>query len=137
MKIISIVTVIVALGLVTSCRKSHDPKKDSIQLNQCKEYKFGSETVNLCFDQLVEDSRCPVNLMCIWEGVAKANFTFIKGQQSHRIRLATSAAPGPERPDTTINGYKIELLNIEPYPKHPRVHFPDSDVKATVRITKI
>ena len=124
------------LSVAVGCKKSNEPRKVTIQLNECEEIQFGSNVVSLCFDELLEDSRCPVNAMCIWEGVAKASFTFDDGQQTHRIRLATSEVPGPETPDTTINGYKIELLNIEPYPKHPPVHFPQSDVKATVRISR-
>lgn len=136
MKKLWLVGAIALVAVFTACKKSNGPKQEDLRLQSCKKFNLAGGRVELCFDELISDSRCPVNAMCIWEGAAVAAFTFTEGGRSHRFSLSTSNLPGPEKTDTVIAGYKIKLINIEPYPQQPPVHFPDSDVKATVELTK-
>ncbi len=101
-----------------------------IALNQCKQ-QTTSGTIRLCFDQLVSDSRCPRNARCIWQGVAVANFTFSVNNQPATFTLATNNSKPPYTSETTVQGYKIKLLNIFPYPGDQA-----SEVQAEVEVTQ-
>ena len=51
---------------------------------------------------------------CIWAGYVLAKFTFHEGGNTHTLKLGSAASlPGP---DTTISGYHIRLINVNPYP---------------------
>lgn len=133
MKLASIIMVM----LLFSCSKqivSHDPA--ILYLNDCNEYSYNSEVVSLCFDNLVSDSRCPVDVVCFWEGTAVANFTFKKDNVSYPITLSTLKMPPQYIKDTIVAGYKIEFLNLSPY---PRQHSTPSagTIKAEVKVTRL
>jgi len=121
---------IIAAAL-TSCKKSNVQNNGEVQLNQCLQKEFGSETVYLCFDSLLEESRCPRNARCIWQGFALVKFTFKESGQQHSVKLSTITMQGIPSKDTTISGYTIRLLNVLPYPGDTPI-----PVSAKVEITR-
>ncbi|MEE8417772.1 MAG: hypothetical protein V3S06_03830, partial [candidate division Zixibacteria bacterium] len=63
---------------------------------------------------LTEDSRCPVNVICVWEGqVTVALNISIDGTESGAISL-TSRAGHEKLALADINGYSIRLAKVEP-----------------------
>ena len=62
----------------------------------------------------VEDSRCPSDVTCIWQGTVSAKIQLQKGAQD----LGTYTIPMETMEDNeqTFDGYYIRLTNIEPYP---------------------
>ena len=103
-------------------------------------YKDGPETsyngddVRVSFDSLIEDSRCPNGVVCIWQGTAIAKFLFRVNKKQREITLSTFKLPGYPS-DTTLLGYKIEFVDLLPYPdiKKPT---KISDYNAEIKITK-
>lgn len=131
-------SIIIAL-LLFSCSKPKDAKDPSmLYLNNCNKYSANTEVALLCFNKVVSDSRCPVDAMCIWEGTAVANFTFKKDNVIYPITLSTLTRPPlslyPK--DTIIAGYKIEFLNLYPYPKLHSSPSPGS-IRAEVKVTRL
>ena len=59
----------------------------------------------------VNDSRCPDDVQCIWEGEAKVKFRFQRGDDLVIDSLSTFN--GVTR---NIDGLMIELLEVTPYP---------------------
>ena len=62
----------------------------------------------------VEDSRCPSDVVCIWQGTVSAKVQFQKGPQDlgvHTISMETL-----EDDEQTFGGYYVRLTNVEPYP---------------------
>jgi len=59
----------------------------------------------------VDDSRCPSGLQCFWEGEAKVGLTLSKQQNIFSFYLDTH-----HNFTTTIDGYKISLCELFPYP---------------------
>ena len=59
----------------------------------------------------IEDSRCPSDVICVWEGQAILTFLIYDDTENHAITYATgkvlTAYHGP---------YEIKLLEIQPYP---------------------
>jgi hypothetical protein len=83
----------------------------------------GQETIvpgtilRLGFTQVVQDSRCPIDVQCIWQGEAV-------------LELALGIGMGPSRPDTVstlppknvtrLFGYRVTLVDVQPAPLSTR-----------------
>ena len=100
----------------SSCRKSSDIGDGYIQERQCEERTVNGSKVTICFNKLLEDSRCPLKAMCIWQGVAKGNFSIHSGNQETEFSLSTATMQPAYNRDTILFGYKIHLVDIKPYP---------------------
>lgn len=84
-----------------------------------KENKFLKDfEMNVTFNKITEDSRCPKGVNCVWEGVAVAELT-VMGTYTRpmTINLSTlnNSAKGYQN-STVFNGYKITLESVTPYP---------------------
>lgn len=72
------------------------------------------EKILIEFADLTEDSRCPVNVTCIWEGqVTVALNISIDGKESGSLNL-TSRASHEKLALADIEGYSIRLEKVEP-----------------------
>jgi len=86
----------------------------------------------LTFDSLYGDSRCPVNVECVWEGNTQLGFKF-----SHLLRktsFSLNTHPDFKR-DTTVFHYHISLIDVLPYP-HTDSTFTAEDYTAQVVVEK-
>ena len=123
-----------------SCSKSGDKRLSEgtieLKFNESASGNIKGDNVKLSFDALVSDSRCPANAMCIWQGAATATFTFTKNSHDNRFNLSTVTLPPNYTKDTIIAGYKIEFVNLLPYPGTGADPIPDSQRKAELKITK-
>jgi hypothetical protein len=73
---------------------------------------FGQTSV--CFDTVLNDSRCPEGGICVWEGNAKIKLRIsLNGIGEHSIELNTNQSFPI---DTTINHINISLISLTPYP---------------------
>jgi hypothetical protein len=105
-----------------------------IYYNNCSETSYENDDVSICLDSLIEDSRCPKGVVCDWEGIAIVKFLFTVNQQQSEIILSTLNWPGYPS-DTTLMRYKIEFINLLPYPDINKTT-NISDYNAEVKITK-
>ncbi len=62
--------------------------------------------------QKIEDSRCPKDVVCVWEGEVEASLVLDLDEASDYFVVVSSM-----RPDTTIAGYKFTLIEVTPYPE--------------------
>jgi hypothetical protein len=100
---------------VAACKKSiTGAGENAVQESRCLTNVKGKD-ITICFDNLEQDSRCPVNADCIWRGIAVANFTLKNGTQEVKFKLANYTL-APFTNDTTINEVRIILKNVTPYP---------------------
>ena len=63
----------------------------------------------------IEDSRCPSDVVCFWQGTVTATIQLEKQGQDlgiHAISMETI-----EENEPTFNGYYIRLTNVSPYPE--------------------
>lgn len=108
-----------ALGiLMGSCHKpaSTAEEKLIVGLKNCVQTAAGGKPVRLCLDSVLQDSRCPLNANCIWQGMAVVKFSVILNNGSHSVILSTNKNALGYAADTTIQNYKISFLNLIPYP---------------------
>ncbi len=86
------------------------------------------EDIWISFDSLVADSRCPIGVVCIWEGNAEVSLTF----DSTRFHLNTY----PNfRTDTTISSFHIDLIDVQPY-LHIDSLYTDEQYSVAIRVTR-
>ena len=114
-----LVVMLTALCGFVACKKDRHSKSDYpfVYLNQCINQKNDSDRLQLCFDEVVSDSRCPENMVCVAEGTAVAKFTFrIDGGQAHPLTLSTQRLNVPFGNDTIVENYRITFLDLKPIP---------------------
>ncbi|MES2880619.1 MAG: hypothetical protein V4676_00625 [Bacteroidota bacterium] len=113
-------TIVLLSFIFSTCKKDKvEMQYPFVPLNACVEKTLSQQKVEMCFNKIIEDSRCSINAVCIWAGVAKANFTFKANNEQHTFDLATNEIKPGYTNDTTIFGYKIRLVNIRPQPGEP------------------
>jgi hypothetical protein len=97
-----------------------------------KEYLYNfNELISIYFDTVFNDSRCPIGAECKWEGNATTKFQFAHDNHSFLLDLNTNSQ---FQTDTIINGYKIELITLNPYPVIDKVLIPE-EYKAKIIIS--
>jgi hypothetical protein len=67
------------------------------------------------FASVVGDSRCPADVLCVWEGNAEVAIDVaMTGEDQASLRLNTNPSFATE---ATYLSYTIELIGLEPYPR--------------------
>lgn len=89
-------------------------EKDSLSIQIGDTVQF-SNGYKLSFNNLVEDSRCPANAMCIWQGRVIVELQAEKGGEILEFTLSTDPSY-PEQIKAEALGYEITLINVLPYP---------------------
>jgi len=75
--------------------------------------KIDSEDLTFKFEKVLNDSRCPVGVTCIWEGQVQCLVTIKIGDKTEQITLTQS---GSDDDESQLYGqYRIEF-NVTPYP---------------------
>src|SRR4029079_3700015 len=99
-----IIVLLIGLGILISCKKNKTIDDDAlrIRLYSCANPIVSGTQVQLCFDSLLTDSRCPCNADCIWRGYAAGKFSFSVDGQTHQLRLAEFAVRPFFPKDTTV-----------------------------------
>lgn len=84
----------------------------------------------LRFDRVPEDSRCPVDVDCVWEGNAIVLLNLRIGEApAEPVELRTTLQPR----GAVAGSFRIELVSLEPLPVSDRPVDPSS-YRATLRV---
>lgn len=111
--------------------------------------KFGEKAViadvglQVSFDEVVEDSRCPTDVQCVWSGIVDVRLTAQlppQPAQSFVVGGTTDAqgnvlGPVVEASGPTVwwyAGYTITLKQVTPYPQHANNPIPFEDYAVTL-----
>ena len=94
----------------------------------------------LRFDQVLDDSRCAVDVECLWSGNAtivlhaRLGTTSAQWERTLSPDAAKSATVG--RNPIQYQGYTIEIQRLDPYPARADVPIPPSDYVVTLLVTR-
>lgn len=141
MKLLFILLLAVSGSLLVSCEKSKEAKSEypNVYIDDCITKSFPhNDDVTVCFKNIITDSRCPYYAYCVWEGTAVASFLFTRGGEDHELTLSIKSNHNvtPYASDTTVSGYKVEFVDLKPYPqRNPPV--PPGKPYAEISITKL
>jgi hypothetical protein len=127
----------VVLLLLSSCGSSPvvsraAPTSDQITLAPGQTVRLSGQNLSLTFQGVSGDSRCPVDVTCVWEGDAVVVVTVIEGDQAVRHELHTS---GRFSPEAEAGGYRVRLVELAPVPRQGVSPAP-GDYRATLAVTR-
>lgn len=109
MKRIIIITAITIFTAMTAMAK--DPETFSVAIGEQKVTTTGKITVK--FIEVLEDSRCPPHVTCIWAGNAKVKMSVKKGRKAAKTFELNSTLD----PKTIVfEGYDITFVDLRMIP---------------------
>lgn len=101
-----------AILLCTTIGSAQEPQKVTLRQNQ--EKTAPRTAIKIKFVSVVEDSRCPEGVNCIWAGVARVKIQVRKnGKPAKEFELNTNQTDK----FITFEGHEIKLASLTPYPK--------------------
>jgi tetratricopeptide (TPR) repeat protein len=105
----------------------------TLSLNQ--EAHFEEDDLLLRFTSVLEDSRCPKQVLCAWSGQAVVQ---IQVQQNGSLPTSFVLNTNPSlKLDTVVYmKYSIRLLNLAPYPEDPKTPIPPGAYIITLVVTR-
>lgn len=90
---------------------------NTITIGINKTAKIPNSKINLEFKNIVEDSRCPVDVTCVWEGIAIVDVNINSGKETEDFQVATrDFQPKNATKSFSFSGYKFTLTDLKPYP---------------------
>lgn len=90
-------------------------EKKDIQIGRSEIFKVGAQSIEVTFDKVLEDSRCPKDVICIWEGQAKLQLTFaIPASNLRKTLTPTLRAGRPELGQVSIGTIALALVQLLP-----------------------
>lgn len=110
-----------AILLMANCKtqtQSEPQKSDgTITVAVNKKVTIPDSKISIEFQQISEDSRCPANVTCVWEGIAIVNLKMSNGKENKDIQFATrNFEPKNAVKSLNYDGYNITLQDVKPYP---------------------
>lgn len=109
-----------ALLFLMSCNKDDDQSVDineAFELDYRATKEFEDGNLSITFENLVEESRCPADAICIWEGRAVVE---IKVQEEEEVAMYILATSNSMNGDSLLtfqhNNYEVKLLGVWPFP---------------------
>ena len=128
-----------ALALLTALAASEDAGRprpvhldESFALHAGESAKVDSEKLEVCFDAVVSDSRCPKGAQCIVEGDATVRITVKKASAKTSYELHTSERAAQE---ASHDGLSIRLVRLDPQPVEGKA-IDRRDYAATLLVTR-
>ena len=90
------------------------------------------EDLRLTLKSVTDDSRCPVDVTCVWEGDAKVSVDVITPTPRAEHELHTT---GRESHEAKHGAYRITLVKLEPAPRSTTT-ISASDYRATFVVVR-
>ncbi|MEH2082096.1 MAG: hypothetical protein V7K89_19615 [Nostoc sp.] len=88
----------------------------SFYLKYGKTAYLPTENIEIKFSKVIQDSRCPTNVTCIWQGQVIIGLDIIKnGKQVSTLTLTLIPGRDP-LPVQFLDKYSVKLIQVSPYP---------------------
>ena len=103
------------LTLVFGSVLTVEAKDDApVRVRVGKQKKFSRSKITIKFVSLIEDSRCPEGVNCVWAGNAKIKVQISEGKDAgETFEMNTNlGAKG-----ASFRGYAVNLVSLTPFPK--------------------
>jgi hypothetical protein len=128
---------IALLPLLSGCGDS--PTTPTKNVNLAEEFelapgqsaRIASADLTVAFDGVPADSRCPVDVVCVWEGDATVAVSVRQPSMDKTVlELHTSNGSAREKP---YGGYVVRLVGLRPQPRQG-VPIPTADYRARFEV---
>ena len=108
--LVATIVLMLAVG-VTPVMAKRQAENLKIQVNT--EKRSPKSKLSIRFVEMVEDSRCPRDVNCVWAGNAKIKIRVSKNGRSHDLTLNTNG----QDQSAIAEGYSIKLVGLTPEPR--------------------
>lgn len=106
-----------ALLLMSNCKTQTQNSDHTVTIGINKKASIPNSKINIEFVNVAEDSRCPVGVTCVWEGIAIVDMKATNGNEVRQFQLATKDfEPKNTNKTFSYSGYNITLQAVKPYP---------------------
>lgn len=135
---------IILFALILSfvaCKKEEQNTPDTFQLGYAfelsaehtqKDCECGGLSVK--YLEVSEDSRCPTNVLCVWEGRAVVDFEITLNGEQFNMQLIDRAGQ-TELARDTIGNYIFNMSPVEPYPLNANEEIEPEDYRIIMTVT--
>lgn len=115
---------IVAMTFALACASPVDPTLDAdfaaqsgepVELRVGQAVTLDGGAVTIRFLSVVDDSRCPTSVVCVWQGDGAVELRLRWSDSTRVDTLHTTLAPN----SVTAAGVRITLAGLAPYPEVP------------------
>ena len=134
-KVVALASLVAACGLSTGPGAPGDDDPQEVELAYGEEIQIPGTVLRVAFLGVAEDSRCPVDVTCVWEGDAAVEIGLTAGSgPTHLHVLHTAGVLEPKAVD--FNGVRVTLVSIEPAPREGE-SIPEEDYVVTLRLEPV
>lgn len=91
--------------------------------------------MQLTLNKLLEDSRCPAKVRCVWAGRAALGLAVERGDRLALLNMSTMPPDGSMH--AYFQGYAFELLDVQPYPQNSGDQIPPAAYSAKMVVRKM
>ena len=84
--------------------------------------RLGGGDLQIAFSEVVEDSRCPIDAICVQAGRATVRLTVDRAGSSRALLLSTREGTATD----TAGPYQVRLVSLLPAPRAAEPHPADS-----------
>jgi hypothetical protein len=112
LKALALVAAVCALAAVAAAgQKLRGARSGGVEIQVGKEKKVNG--LRIAFERVAEDSRCPVGVVCVWKGNARALFSARTARgECVEFELNTGVEPFEYR----LGDHTIRLAKLAPHP---------------------
>ncbi len=108
----SLIVALVAIFAMTSILSAAQ-KPEAVTVKAGQQRLAKKAKLKIKFVSVVEDSRCPENVQCVWAGNAKITVTVTSSRGSETFEMNTGMGPKGNQ----FEGWAIELESLKPLPR--------------------
>lgn len=110
---------------------------DTILVNagSCINFSDGNVLHEICFDSLLHESRCPLNVNCTTQGYAVIKAKCTVDGLLYASKFSTDFSLSNIKSDTIFNGLNFQLIELSPYPSNSSI-IPFNQYKAKFLVSK-
>ena len=122
------------LSAMSGCNKDEYNIGEEFSLRIGETAGIKGEQLQIRFLEVSEDSRCPRNVTCVWEGRAVAVIEVLKGNTSQKIELIEQ---GHTETLTTKQFEEYEFrFRMSPYPEETEVQISSDEYRLMLIVNK-
>lgn len=86
-----------------------------LTIGSTQRFEVSGQQVEVTFEQIIEDSRCPKDVVCIWEGQAKLQFAIsVPALNLSKKVVPTLRVGHPELGQVIVGSVGLDLIGLSP-----------------------
>ncbi len=108
---------------------THPSLGEEFELAVHQTAQITAEKISVTFQEVLEDSRCPIDVTCIWAGLVEVSLQVAVSGHERELSLSTS----PPEKSAVFENYSFWLILVRPVPRSDQ-NIDSSAYVVTVRV---